>query len=103
MYMDNNLRLILVKIDISIPFEVRLKHGDSVAPVLFLFIVMAFSETLEEEWVKNNLQMIKFRPKINSPQSSGRITSHPANTFSQESFPNFFTCYMSMTEHLLSK
>ena len=29
------------------------------------------------------LQMIKFRRKSNSPQSSGRITSHPEKTFSQ--------------------
>ena len=77
------MRLILGKFDISIPFEVGVKQGDSVAPVLFLFIMRAFSETLEEEWVKNNLQMIKFRRKSNSPQSSGRITRHPAKTFSQ--------------------
>ena len=59
-YTDNNVRLILGKIDISIPFEVDVKQGDRVAPVLFLFIMMAFLETLEEEWVENNLQMIKF-------------------------------------------
>jgi hypothetical protein len=83
MYTDNNVRLILGKIDLSIPFEVGVKQGDSVAPVLFLFIMMAFAETLEEEWVKNNLNMIQFRRKSNSPQSSGRVTSHPAKTFSQ--------------------
>ena len=48
MYTDNNVRLILGKIDISIPFEVGVKQGYSVASVLFLFIIMAFSETLEE-------------------------------------------------------
>ena len=52
MYTDNNVRLILGKNDIYIPFEVGLKQGDSVAPVLFLFIMMAFLESLEEEWVK---------------------------------------------------
>ena len=46
--MDNKVRLILVIIDISIPFEVGLKQGDIVAPVLFLFIMMAFVETLEK-------------------------------------------------------
>ena len=54
MYTDNNLRLILGKINISIPFEVGVKQGDSVAPILLLFTMMAFSETLEDEWVKNN-------------------------------------------------
>ena len=83
MYTDNNMILILEKIYISIPFEVGVKQGHSVALVIFLFIMMSFSETLEEEWVKNDLQMMKFRRKSNSPQSSGRITSHPENTFSQ--------------------
>ena len=82
MYTDNNMRLILGKIDLSIMFEVGVKQGNSVSPVLFLFIMMAFAETLEEEWVKNNLNKIKFRRKSNSPQSSGRVTSHPAKTFS---------------------
>ena len=47
MYTDNNVRLILGKIDLSIMFEVGVKQGDSVAPVLFLFIMMAFAETLK--------------------------------------------------------
>ena len=90
MYTDNTVRLILGKIDISIPFEIGVKQVDSVAPALFLFIMMALSETLEEEYMKNDLQMIKFRQKSNSPQSSGIITSHPAKTFSQGIFSELF-------------
>ena len=48
MYTDNKVRLILVKINIYIPFEVGLKQGDSVAPVLFLFVMMAFAETIKK-------------------------------------------------------
>ena len=48
MYTDNKVSLILGKIDISIPFEVGVKQGDSVAPVLFLFIMMAFLKSLEK-------------------------------------------------------
>ena len=48
MYTDNNVRLIIVKIDISIPFEVGVKQGDIFAPVLFLFIMMSFAETIEK-------------------------------------------------------
>ena len=48
MYKDNKVRLILGKIAVSITFEVRVKQGDSVTPVLFLFIIMALSETLEK-------------------------------------------------------
>ena len=39
-YTDNNVILIIGKIDISIPLEVGVKQGDSVAPLLFLFIMM---------------------------------------------------------------
>ena len=48
MYTDNNVRLIIVKIDISIPFKVVVKQGDRVAPVLFLFVMIAFAETIEK-------------------------------------------------------
>ena len=49
MYTDNKVRLILGNIYISIHLEIGLKQGDSVAPVLFLLIMMAFAETLEKE------------------------------------------------------
>ena len=90
MYMDNNLIEIIGKIDISIPFEVGLKQGDRVAPVLFLFIMVAFAETIEKEWVRNGFKMIKFKQHSNSPQSSGRITSHPAKTFSNGTLYGIF-------------
>ena len=53
MYENNKVRLIIWKVDISIPFEVGVKQGDSVAPVLFLFLMMAFAEVIEQEWDKN--------------------------------------------------
>ena len=58
MYSNNEVRLIIGKIDTSIPFEVGVKQGDSVAPVIFLFLVMAFAETVEAEWDKHNIQKI---------------------------------------------
>ena len=55
MYIDNKVRLIIGKIDTSIPFDVGVKQGDSVAPVLFLFLMMAFAEVIEQEWDKNGI------------------------------------------------
>ena len=98
--MDNKVRLILVIIDISIPFEVGVKQGDSVAPVLFIFVMMTFSETLEKEWVRNGLQMIKLKRQSNSPLSSGRITSHPAKIFSHGTLFKTIVCSMLTMEHL---
>ena len=56
MYTDNKVRLIIRKIDISIPFEVVVKQGGIVATLIFLFIMMAFAETIEKEWVRNDLK-----------------------------------------------
>ena len=90
MKMDNKVRLILGIINISIPFEFGVKQGDRVAPVLFIFVMMEFSETLEKEWVRNGLQMIKLKRQSNSPPSSGRITSHPAKKLSHVTLFKFF-------------
>ena len=48
MYMDSVVGLIFGKIDTYIPFKVGVKQGDSMAPVLFLFVIMSFVETLEK-------------------------------------------------------
>ena len=58
MYSNNKVRLSIGKIDTSIPFEVGVKQGDSVAPMLSLFLMMAFAETVEAEWDKHNIQKI---------------------------------------------
>jgi hypothetical protein len=34
----------------EIPYGKGIKHGDIMAPILFLFLMLAFSETLEEEY-----------------------------------------------------
>ena len=90
MYTDIKVRLILGKIHISILFEVGVKQGDRVAHVLFLFMMMAFADTKEKEWVINDFKMIKFKRHSNSSQPSGRITSHPANKFPTEPSSKFF-------------
>ena len=47
MYKDSRVRLIIGKIDTTTTFYVGVKQGDSMAPVLFLLIIMGFAETLE--------------------------------------------------------
>ena len=55
MYSNNKARLIIGKIDTCITFEVGVKQGDSVAPVILLFLLMAFAEVIEQEWDKNGI------------------------------------------------
>ena len=58
MYQDSVVRLIIGAINTSIPFKGGVKQGDSIVPVLFLFIGMAFVETLEEEYTAHGLHRL---------------------------------------------
>ena len=49
MYKNSIVRLKIGKADTNIPFKVGVKQGDSMAHVLFLFLIMGFAETLEKE------------------------------------------------------
>ena len=49
MYKDSVVKLVIGEFETIIELKVGVKQGDSVAPDLLLFIVMAFSETLEKE------------------------------------------------------
>jgi len=80
-YTSSAVRLSIGKIDTTIHFEVGVKQGDSMAPVLFLFLIMGFTETLEKEWTKNGLHQLEFRSHDNSPRSTGCLTSHPKSSF----------------------
>ena len=53
------------------------------APVLFLFMVMAFAETLETEWIKADLKMINLRQHTHSPRDVGKLTGHKRNNLEQ--------------------
>ena len=90
MYADSVVRLIIGKINTLIPFQVGVKQGGIIAPVLFLFIIMAFTETLEKEWVKHRLHIFEFKRHTNSPRLSGRLTSHPCGTFAHSSLFELF-------------
>ena len=50
--------IIIGKVETSIESKVGVKQGDSMAPVLFLFLMMAFSKTLEDEWTALRLIII---------------------------------------------
>ena len=52
MYKDSVVRLTIGKIDTSISFKVGFKQGYSMSPVLFLFVIMSFAETLEKSGSK---------------------------------------------------
>ena len=51
------------------------------SPVLFLFLIMAFAETLEKEWIKVDLNMFNMRQHTHSPCDVGKITGHKKKSF----------------------
>ena len=57
-YTDNNVILIIGKIDISIPFKLGVKQGDSVEPILFLFATWIETQIMEN-WPQ---RMLKIHP-----------------------------------------
>ena len=62
---------------------VGVRQGDCMAPVLFLFMVMAFVKTLEKKWIKAGLQMVTLKQYSHSPRDVGRITGHKEKNFAQ--------------------
>ena len=90
MYKDSRTRLIIEKFDTTIPFYVGVKQGDSMSPVIFLFIIMGFAETLEGEWTKNGLTPLQFRRHDNYPISNESIISHKRRTFSEGTLFDMF-------------
>ena len=47
-YNKSIVKLIIGKVDTSIDLKVGFNQGDSTSPLLFLFLIMAFAETLED-------------------------------------------------------
>ena len=50
MYNKSIVNHIISKVETSIDFKLGVKERDIMDPVLFLFLMMDFSETLEDEW-----------------------------------------------------
>ena len=44
----------------KIPQTLGVKQGDNLSPVLFLFVISAFTEALENEWRKNGMHYAEF-------------------------------------------
>ena len=60
---------------------VGVRQGDCMAPVLLLFMIMAFAETLEKEWRHTGLHMMTFHQRTHSPRYKGCLNGHKRNTF----------------------
>ena len=69
---------------------VGLRQGECMAPVLFLFMVMAFAKTIEREWTRTGLNIITSQQRSHSPQDIGTLTGHKERTFPQGNLLTLF-------------
>ena len=60
------------------------------APVLFLFVVMEFSKTLEKEWIETDLNLVNLRQHTHSPRNVGKLTGHKKKSSNQGTLPPLF-------------
>ena len=97
MYKKSAVKLITGKIETSIYFKVGVKQVDIMTPLLFLFLIMAFDETLEDKWTDLGLSKSQFPRKENSPRSSRQFMSHQTVTFSSGTIFNIL-CMLYVDE-----
>ena len=56
MYQDLKVVQKIGKIEEKMGQKVGVRKGDCMSLVLFIFMIMAFAETLEKEWIKSDLK-----------------------------------------------
>ena len=70
MYKKSIVKLIIQRVETSIKLKVGVKQGYSMARVLFMFLMMAFSKILEDDWTSLGPIKAQFARKDNSPRST---------------------------------
>ena len=80
MYQDLKVVLKIGKIEEKMGQTVGVKQGNC----------MAFTETLETEWIKADLKMINLRQHTHSPRNVGKLTGHKKNNLEQGTLLSLF-------------
>ena len=80
-YTDNVYILKIKKETTEIPQTVGVRQGDNMAPVLFLFLMTAFAETLETVWQEQAIPTLKVITASDDNMINGKICSHTPAMF----------------------
>eukprot|EP00978_Attheya_sp_CCMP212_P026570 scaffold87617_cov61-Attheya_sp.AAC.6 len=79
MYKNTKVIINIGKETREIIYRVRVKQGDNMAPVLFIFLVNAFTETLENKWDFKKMEYKNWFPKAkNGGIKRGRLVNQGA-------------------------
>ena len=90
MYDKMVVKLIIGNIETAIEFKLGVKYGNSMVPVLFMFLIIPFDKTLEERWTDLGLSKDQFSRKYNSPRSTGELVRHRPRTFTSDTLLDLF-------------
>ena len=80
-YTDNICVLKIEKKIVEIPQSVGVRQGDNMAPVLFLFLMTAFAETLEIVWRQQEISIVSVMTAKGDNMIDGKICSHTPTMF----------------------
>ncbi len=73
----NNTCVLKIENEVEeIPQSVGVRQGDNILPVLFLFLMTAFAETLELVWKQMDIQILSFMTAAGENLIDGKICSH---------------------------
>ncbi len=75
-YTDNICMLKIEKEIVEIPQSVGVRQGNNMAPVLFLFLMTAFTETLEIVWREQEIPILSIMMASKDNLINGKICSH---------------------------
>ncbi len=80
-YRDNIAVLKIEKEVVEIPQTVGVRQGNNMAPVLFLFLMTAFAETLKIVWKQQGIPILNVMTTADDKLNEGRICSHTPAMF----------------------
>jgi len=80
-YHDNTCVLKIENEITEIPQTVGVRQGDNMAPVLFLFLMTAFAETLELIWRDWDIPILSMMTAADEHLAEGKICSHTPAMF----------------------
>ncbi len=100
-YTDNICVLKIEKEIVKIPQSVGVRQGDNMAPVLFLFLMTAFAETLEIVWRQQEIPIVSVMTAKGDNMINGKICSHTPTMFKSTKLTAYkiLQFYMSMMVH----
>ncbi len=69
---------------VEIPQSVGVQQGNNMAPVLFLFLMTAFAETLKIVWREQEIPILSIMTASDNNLINGKICSHTPTIFTSK-------------------